>query len=316
MNSLADSIYELDDDIAVVTETWLQDNNVDNTLVDLAGEHGLNLHTLNRQNIAANGRQYGGVGIATRASKTSFKVLDVPNPEHYEVLCITGKVAGIRDKVAAIAVYIPPNYPRQKADACLDYISDVVSEVKRALSSPTIIVAGDWNQWPVEYVPQEHPEMIEVEHGPTRGDRKIDRFLTNISRSIYESDTLPPLDDGQGRVSDHLISYFKADISAPVAKKIKYSYRHYTDEGAARFQQWIASYDFAPIYEIMDVNDKVEALMSCLTCTMDLCFPYKTTCRREKDPPWINHKVRALIKKRRKLYHREGRAERWRALKK
>ena len=132
----------------------------------------------------ANGRQYGGVGIAPRASKTSFKVFDVPNPEHYEVLCITGKVAGIQDKVAAIAVYIHPNYPRQKAEACLDYISNVVSEVKRALRSPTIIVAGDWNQWPVDYVLQEHPEMIEVEHGPTRGDRKIDRFLTNISRSI------------------------------------------------------------------------------------------------------------------------------------
>ena len=146
ITSLADSIYELDADLAVVTETWLQDRNVENTVVDLVGEHGLTLHTLNRQNIAANGRQYGGVAIRSRTSRTNLKIIDMPNPEHFEVLSVGGKINSIKSKVVVIAVYIPPNYPRPRAESCLDYISDAVSEAKRRFISPLIIVAGDWNQ--------------------------------------------------------------------------------------------------------------------------------------------------------------------------
>ena len=54
--------------------------------------------------------------------------------------------------------------------------------------------------------------------------------------------------------------------------------------------------------------------MSILDKKMDDFFPYKTTVRREKDPPWINPHVRALIRKRRKIYHREGRSRVWKDL--
>ena len=95
------------------------------------------------------------------------------------------------------------------------------------------MVAGDWNQWPVGYVCQEHTDLAEVEHGPTRGDRKIDKFLVNFGRSIVESDTLPPLEDEEGRTSDHLVAYFKASIKKLTRPVVKFRYRHYTDKGAA-----------------------------------------------------------------------------------
>lgn len=47
---------------------------------------------------------------------------------------------------------------------------------------------------------------------------------------------------------------------------------------------------------------------------MNLCFLFRTTVRRESDPPWINRHVRALIRKRRKVYHREGRSFAWKGL--
>ena len=318
MDSLADSMYEIDADIAIVTETWLQDRNVENETIDLAGEHSLSLFTLNRQNIAANGRQYGGVAITTRASRTNFKKVDIPNPENFEVLCIAGKVGSVREKVAVIAVYLPPNYPRHRAEACLDYISDVVSEVKRRFDSPLIAVAGDWNQWPVEYVLQEHPDMQEVDHGPTRKDKKIDRFLVNFGRSIEQSGTLPPLDDGQGRVSDHMMAFFKASIRKQRTKRVSYTYRHYTDEGATKFLEWISHHDFADIMasDSLGVNKQVDSLLDCLERPMDLCFPLKTTWPREGDPLWINKAVKKLFRKRRKVFHWEGRSDRWRYLKK
>ena len=305
---------DIEADVAVVTETWIQDNAVEGTMIDVAGEHGLNTFVLNRQVIAANGRQYGGVAVFSRAASTKFSQVEVNNPDSFEVLCVAGKVNKIKEKVVVIAVYIPLNYTRVKAESCLEYVSDVVAEVKRKFDSPVIMVAGDWNQWDVKRVLDEHPELDEVVHGPTRGDRKIDKFLVNFPRSVDESDVLPPLDDGLGRVSDHGIAYFKAKFKLEFDKKVSYTYRHYTDAGARGFQSWIASHDFTPVYAAGNVNLKLERFLASMEQKMNEFFPFKTTVRREMDPPWINPHVRALIRKRRRIYHREGRSPRWKEL--
>lgn len=154
-------MHEIDAHVAIVTETWFQDSNTNDTTVDLAGQHGLDMFTLNRQNVAANGRQYGGVAILTRCSTTSTKRLDVPKHS-------TG----------------------HRADACLDYVADVVSEAKRQFDSPLLTVAGDVNQWPVAHVLQEHPDLSEVEHGPTCGGRKMP---TVDSLSIFGAHLSSPI---------------------------------------------------------------------------------------------------------------------------
>ena len=307
-------MYEVEADVSVVTETWMQDRLVESTAIDVAGEHGLDAFTLNRGVVSANGRQYGGVAIFGRSSSTKFSKLDIPNPDSFEVLCIAGKVNKIREKVVVIAVYMPPNYTRVKADSCLDYISDVISEAKRRVDSPVIMVAGDWNQWNVKRVLDEHPDLSEVKHGPTRGDRKIDKFLVNFGRSIVESDVLPPLDDGMGRLSDHSIAIFKAKFTVLPDKRVSYTYRHYTERGANCFQDWISTKDFGPVYAGTNSNEKLDAFLSIMNEGMSEFFPYKTTVRRERDPPWINPHVRALVRKRRKIYHREGRSVKWKWL--
>ena len=156
MESLADCFDELGADLAIVTETWLQDKNVAEHTIDAAGEHGLSSFLLNRDNIAVNGRQYGGVAIFSKAASSKLSKFELPNPEHFEILAVAGKLGGIREKVVAIAVYIPPNYTRVRAEACLDYVSDVIAESKRLYDSPLIVVGGDWNQWPMQLANADH----------------------------------------------------------------------------------------------------------------------------------------------------------------
>ena len=311
---MADSIFELEANVAIVTETWLQDGQLDSAVLDVAGEHGLDLVARNRLGVAANGRQYGGVAIVSRSSASNLKPLEIDNPECFEVLCVTGKVSKMRDKVAIIAVYIPPGYTRPRADLCVEYVADVVAEVKRKLESPIIVVGGDWNQWSLQPILDEHTELTEVAHGPTRSDRKIDRMLVNYGRMVTESDVVQPLDDGMGRHSDHGVAYCRAKFESRVEKTVSYKYRHFTDQGAQAFQSWISTHDFGDTYEHTDVNDQLAAFLHTLESKMDLFFPYKTTVRRESDPPWINPYVKQLIKKRRRVYHREGRSQKWKDL--
>ena len=166
-----------------------------------------------------------------------------------------------------------------------------------------IVVAGDWNQWPIEHVCQEHTDLTEVDHGPTRKDGKIDKFLVNFGRQIRESDTLPLLDDGFGRASNHWICYFKASIEKQVEPKTTY-----TNEGAARFKELVESTDFLPIYAMGDPNEQLAFLLERLEGGMDICFSKKTTTRRDRDPPWINGQVRSLVRRRRRIYHRKVRS--------
>ena len=314
MESLADGMLDLEADVGIVTETWLQDQAVENTVIDAAGEHGLDAFLLNRQEVAANGRQYGGLAILSRSASTKFKKFDIVNPDDFEVLCVAGKVNKIREKVVVIGVYIPPNYPKVKAESCLDYIADVIAEAKRKFDSPLILVGGDWNQWDVNRVITDHPDLSEVAHGPTRAGRKLDKFLVNFSRAIVESDVLPPLDDGLGRQSDHGLAYFKAKFVVDVSKTVSYRYRHYSAQGAERFQEWVSVHDFSGVFDATDVNLKLESFLTDVQSKMDEFFPFKTTVRRERDPPWINAHVKALIRKRRRVYHREGRSSRWKSL--
>ena len=286
LESLSDCMDEIKADFSVVTETWLQDSAAKNLMIDTAGQYGLNTLVLNRQEIADNGRQYGGVAVFGRKTTTNLKLVEISNPDSFEVLCVAGKVAKIKEKV--VVVYIPPNYPKVRADVCLEYVADVVSEAKRRFESALITVAGNWNQWPVQHLLDEHPDLSEVDHGPTRGDRKIDRFLVNFGRSVLESDVLPPLDDVMGRVSDHRIAYFKSEFAITPVKKVTYRYRHFTDEGALKFRTWVSSHDFAKVCEQADVNLQLAAFLASMERKMDEYFHYKTTTRREKDPPWIH----------------------------
>ena len=115
-------------------------------------------------------------------------------------------------------------------------------------------------------------------------------------------------------MSDHLVSYFKAAIKKARQPLVRYKYQHYTDKGAAKFQAWISLRDFSSMLEKQDPNEQLSDFLGSLEGAMNVCFPYKTTVRRERDPPWINRYVRAIIRKRRKVYHRESRSTKWKEL--
>ena len=112
-----------------------------------------------------------------------FKKIDVgiENPEQFEVLPVIGNLRGTARKVVVLAIYVPPNYNVPKANCCLDYVENVLVSVRNKYRDPLIIVAGDFNQWPIQHALENFVDLREVDVGPTRGDRQIDRIFTNVS---------------------------------------------------------------------------------------------------------------------------------------
>ena len=179
INSLVAAFKELGQNTAVVTEAWLQeDSEMTELREQLSAGHGLDTKERNRSVVAANGRKYGGVAIVTDKNRASFKDFTLNNPGDFEVLAAVSKLKGI-GKLAVIGCYIPPNYTAARVHECIEYVSDLIGEIKRTFEDCLISVAGDVNQRPIERILGKHPDMREVPHGPTRGDRKIDKTFVN-----------------------------------------------------------------------------------------------------------------------------------------
>ena len=317
VEALYDCFQDKRVDLAFLTETWYQNDRMLNDRLDeFSHRFALGAIVRNRTSIAANGRAYGGVALLYRKSSASFKEFPLTNPDGHEVLAAVGKVTGIKGKVFCIVAYAPPNITQLKARQMIEYLSDLVGEAKRSFEDCSVILAGDFNQWPVNEVMDDHPDLTEVPHGPTRGDRSIDRTLVNFGRAVKEAGTLPPLETEDGRASDHRVAWAIAEFEKPLSKAVTYRYRAYTEEGAANFLSDLHSQSWQQVYDAGSTDEKAEIFATLIEALMDKNFKWKTVVRKESDPPWINDTLKRLWKKRRRIYDKEGRSPRWRRLKK
>ena len=236
VESLADCFEEKQADVAIITETWFQNGSeVTDMSSALEGGHCLGLLTRNRTAAANNGRQYGGVALVFRQGKTALKPFPLVNPDDFELVAGVGKIRGVSGKFFCVGCYMPPNLSQVRARANIEYLSDVVAEAKRQYRDCSILIAGDFNQWPAEEILIEHPDLVEVRHGPTKGDREIDRAFVNFSRSIHESGTLEPLETEEGNPSDHRVAWAKAIFERQPEKLVTYSYMQYSERARPYF---------------------------------------------------------------------------------
>ena len=214
INSLIDNIEELDTALTVATETWLADGRtLEEDKQDLLLGAGLSLICRNRKP-DHRGVAYGGVGLFFKEDLCSFKQLKLNNLGDFEVLPAVGSVQSLTRKVAVLACYVPPTYTVSRAGDCLNYIEELVIELKRRLKDPIIIVTRDFNQWGIDNALVEFWDIKETAAGPTRGNRTIDRTFTNLE-TITESGTLNPLqtdDEENARHSNHRVFFLTASI--------------------------------------------------------------------------------------------------------
>ena len=246
----------------------------------------------------------------------SFKEFPLQNPNNHEVLACVGKIHGIKGKVFVISCYAPPNLSTLMAKQMIEFVSDVIGEAKRRFENCSIVVLGDFNQWSFAELIADHTELREIEFGPTRGDREIDRTLVNFSRAIKESGTLEPLKTEDGHSSDLRMAWALAKFEPQDRKLITYSYPAYTESDAVGYVDTVSKQNWDPILAAPTTNRKVEIFQDILESIMAANFEWKTMVRRESDPPWINDRIRSYWKKSRKIYDREDRSKYWKTLKK
>ena len=320
MNSFVDNFRELELTFATVSETWLCDgNNLELEVENLLLGQGLSLFTKNRP-LGNATFAHGGVAIVARDVNTKLRVHNFTNPEDFEVLAVGGTMHQIRRKVYIVACYIPPNYRVPKAKACMRHIADLVLDIKNTCRDALVCVSGDFNQWDVENYLADFPDLVEVQTGPTRNGRRIDRIFLNWPECVQSHSVLKPLeadlpgDDGVIPTSDHSVQFVRASLprKEPV-KWEKFTHRPFKEASATAFLKAINEQDWSTVLYANSSNDKATCFQLIIDDLMDHFFPIKTTRRKSDDLPWINEVARKKIRRKRAIFRDEARSKKWRA---
>ena len=318
INSFIDYFNEIEATIGIVTETWFSDGEkLDKQAEDLLLGSGIGGNFVNRKPGNA-GFSHGGVAVLHRENCTRAKLYKFANPSEFEVLPVCMSVNGIKRKLVVIGVYIPPGYTVAKGKDCLQYVNDLVLDIKTKVEDPLICVGGDFNQWGIGDSLVDYPDLAEILTPPTRDTRRIDKIYINWLEDLERADCLPPLEtlalDESGRkaYSDHLVqvAFTRLPRKEPV-KWESFQCRPYTKSGAETFKQEIRSVDWSYVLGANGSNDKANALQIILDDLMDKHFPTKTVRRKENDLPWFNDIARKMSRRKNAIFKSEGNCPRW-----
>ena len=81
-------------------------------------------------------------------------------------------------------------------------------------------------------------------------------------------------------------------------------------------KDWFIDQTWDQVYQAESANDKAKIFQDTLIKALDQIFPEKIRNVSSDDQPWISHRLKVLDRKRKRIFHRERRSEKWKSLNK
>ena len=171
---------------------------------NLLNEHGINFISTTRKA----SKRGGGAAIAWKHNEIRIKKLNVSIPPGLEVVwALYRPDKSFKDfnKVLLCSFYSPPLAGKKSS-----LVSHTSEEVQRFLSlnpGGGIVLSGDANSLDVDSLLKADSSLVQIVKIPTRKDKTLDIFVTNLQAYYQEPFSIPPLlpDNPQtAHPSDHL----------------------------------------------------------------------------------------------------------------
>ena len=305
INSVLVAFEGLNLDFMIVSETWLQYRK--SHAEDLKKlEEGYNIGHC-KKNRKTRG---GGVAILYKNTKLSLKQC-YPFPADIEITCAIGKTLHDNRKVLILAVYIPPKTSAAQFDRIGDCISERIGRAKNEHDDPYIVIGGDFNRRELAGKIANYPDIIKQDVGNTRGLAQLDCCYSNLAEGIRQVKTCRPLMDERGNESDHSIVMVRhAAKKVHHFKKTINFQRSYTEAGAEKFGTMLEEMDWEFLRHLT-LDGMVEEFQATVENMCDDCFVMKRHVKKSTDKPWFTRRIGNVLRKRDRIYLREGKTDRW-----
>ena len=229
--------------------------------------------------------------------------------QELELLCCHGTIHG--HPLAIISAYYPPSCDKSSDfnDAIAAYIHNAQIKLKR----PLIIIAGDFNDVNLKQLLIEHSDLIPVNKDPTRNLSILDQVLMNKPGLVKSVAVCPPLQSDDGRTeSDHKI----VEVSLRLVKGVRpvwetYEKRQMGNHRCESFLEELRVVDWSSVLKQKMLDKKVDNFNRIVANLINRHFPKKLCKMRSDDAKWMTDHIRREVNKRKKIFKKEGKSEKW-----
>ena len=226
-------------------------------------------------------------------------------------------------KIACCSLYSKPD--SRKKTLLLDHISDAFNILSTKYDRGLhFVIAGDTNDLNLVPILSLSPRFRQIVKDWTRMDPPalLDPILTTLSNYYQVPECLDPLDadpDKNGKKSDHRIVLAKPistinNKSGRVTRKVKV--RPFPQSGFFKMKEWFVDQSWERVHQAETAHEKAAIFQQMLLLTLDEIFPEKIRKINSDDQAWISHKLKVLDRKRKRIYHKERRSDKWKKLNK
>ena len=228
-------------------------------------------------------------------------------------------------KIACAAIYSKPG-SKHKSDL-LDHVSEAFNMLSAKFGKGLhFCIAGDTNELKLDSILSLSSNLVQVVTKPTRIDPKtgaealLDPVIMTLSQYYQEPLCLDPLDpdpDKDGKKSDHRIVLMKPinvinNKTARITRRIKV--RPIPESGIIKMRDWLMNENWESVFKAETAHKKAAFFQEMLIQKFELIFPEKTRKINSDDAPWMTEKLKKLDRRRKRIYHKERRSEKWRKL--
>ena len=311
-------------DLLLMSESWERKNLTLDQIIHLED------HT-----VISNVSQRRGMGgrPAIFANNKRFEVENITNtlvqvPWGVEaVWCIlTPKIItndSYIQKIACCALYSKPN--SKKKSLLLDHIADAYNILGRKYGKGLhYVIAGDTNDLKLDSILSLDSRFVQVVQEWTRNDPPaiLDPVMMTFSKLYQEPMCLEPLDsdpEKNGVKSDHRIVLCKPinTINNKSIRRIKeVKVRPFPQSGFDQLADWFMDQAWDQVYTVQSAHDKAEIFQKMLVEKLDQVFPEKIRKISNDDAPWMTFKLKKMDRKRKRIYHKERKSQKWKEMNK
>ena len=281
-------------DIAFITETWLRES-IPDSIIHIPG------YTVFRRDRIRD--DHGGVCIYVHADQfCKFKQInDINCCDNHEILWLyisPNRLPRGYSNIIIGVIYHPPS----DNDALIrDHLFSSLTTIESKYPNCGILLAGDFNRLNINSLLRQFrlKQLVKV---PTRNNATLDLLLTNLHEHYELSQAFPPFG-----LSDHNTIVFTPKVKdCNTRRKKMIIKRDRRASHRAELGRYLSSINWVSILADKNCENMWNIFHNVVLTGLDLLMPTKEIKISVDDVPWMNHRLKSLIKKRQKAFYTYG----------
>lgn len=295
VQQLSVDLKRMNIDIAVITESWLNDRICDSDI----GIEGYYIVRRDRNTLVKNGARRKGGGLCVYVRSGIVCTAFQPCASYIDSIELLWLRCEFLGAVYSIACCYHPPRPLYEDARIIEQLSVGIDFVLSNSSDSIVFVAGDFNSLNTDFLEADYG-LCQIVNDPTHGNNCLDRVFTSRP-DIYVATVFRSLIK-----TKHLaVLVHSSDTCLPIKRLIAPNriVKHYDvrSQNIDKLRYCICNYDWSLFFASSDIQFVYQFFLITIDKLIEQCIPTRTVTMRPRDPDFITPAIKLLLRKRNRL---------------